>query len=84
MREHLDNVQLMTASFAVVPNATFRVDGSNRDRLQFTMGLTGKTTGGIVMNIGYFGELGSGEITDGGFPGSDENHSFAGSVGFVW
>jgi outer membrane autotransporter protein len=72
----MDNVSRLDAAFTAVPTTTFQVDGSalDRDRLQVGLGVTGQINERTTLNIGYNGEI----------AGSDDNHSFAATVRFVW
>lgn len=76
VREHMDSVSRMEAAFTAVPTSTFRINGSDldRDRLQVGLGLTGQLNENTTLNVGYNGEL----------AGSDDHHSFAATVNFVW
>ena len=76
IHEHLDSTSRLEAGFSAVPTSTFRIDGSglDRDRLQVGFGVTGQLNENTTLNVGYNGEL----------AGSDDNHSFAATVSFVW
>ena len=46
----------------------------DRDRLQVGFGVAGQLNENTTLNVGYNGEL----------SGSDDHHSFAATVNFVW
>jgi outer membrane autotransporter protein len=76
VREHMDSVSRLEAGFSSVPTSTFRIDGSelDRDRLQVGAGISGQLNENTTLNVGYNGE----------WAGSDDHHSFAATVNFVW
>ena len=76
VHEHLDSTSRLEAGFSAVPTSTFRIDGSDldRDRLQLGVGVSGQLNENTTLNVGYNGEL----------AGSDDHHSFAATVNFVW
>jgi fibronectin-binding autotransporter adhesin len=76
VREHMDSVSRLEAGFSAVPTSTFRIDGSelDRDRLQVGAGISGQLNENTTLNVGYNGE----------WAGSDDHHSFAATVNFVW
>ena len=76
VREYLDNVSRVNAGFATVPTSTFQIDGSDldRNRVQVGLGISGQLNERTTINVSYNGEL----------AGSDDHHSFAATVRFVW
>jgi outer membrane autotransporter protein len=76
VREMMDSTSRLDAGFATVPTATFRIDGSelDRDRVRLGVGMRGQLNENTTLNVGYNGE----------FADSDDNHSFAATINFVW
>ena len=76
VREHLDDVAKMAASFTPAPTVTFRVAGTelDRDRAHLGVQIRGHLSERTTLNFGYSGEI----------AGSDDNHSFAATIRAVW
>ncbi len=76
VREFLDNQSTIEAGFSAVPTATFNTRGVvlERNRAEFGAGITGQLNENTSFNIGY----------DGGYAGSDDNHTFSATIRFLW
>ncbi|MDC0598322.1 autotransporter domain-containing protein [Gammaproteobacteria bacterium] len=70
------NLFQLDADFAVAPNNTFRVEGTELDKSRFQLGfgVIGNVSERITLNLGYQGE----------FAGSDKQHNVSAALRFIW